>query len=128
VSVSIDVSGLDALARSLDDAGDVIPHKVHQATEVTARKIKDDARKLAKGIGRPAQHYWRSISYDIDDLGDSVYAEIGPDKLKTQGPLGVLLEFGSVNNAPRPHLSPAFQANQGDFETGLGKAVEESFE
>lgn len=37
-------------------------------------------------------------------------AEIGPDKLRTQGPLGNLLEFGSKNN--RPHKD-GYRALQG---------------
>ena len=128
MSFDVDFGDLDAVARMFENSAEVMPRKVHQAVEVNARHIKDDARKIARRIGAPAQHYSRSITYDIHDLGSSVYAEIGPDKDKTQGALGNLLEFGSVNNAPRPHLGPAFQQNKGDLEDGLAKAVEESLQ
>jgi len=46
-------------------------------------------------------------------------AEIGPDKLRRQGPLGNLLEYGSVHNAPHPHMIPAAEAEQPRFEQAM---------
>lgn len=126
MSVKIEASGLEAIARDLDVAADKTHENVRKAVEVTARHVKDDARSAAKRIGRHAKYYPYSISYDITDGGTGVSAEIGPDKHGPQGALGNLLEFGSIHNAPRPHLGPALQKNVSDFEHGLLKATEEA--
>lgn len=51
---------------------------------------------------------------------DGPAAEIGPDKMRTQGPLGNLLEFGSRNN--RPHMD-GYRALQGR-EDSLANRIE----
>jgi hypothetical protein len=47
--------------------------------------------------------------------GQVVVGEIGPDSNKLQGGLGRLLENGSVNNPPYPHLSPALDLEEPKF-------------
>lgn len=122
--VHIEVVGLEALAGDLGEAMRRAPVECRQAVEVTARKIKDAARSRAAEIGPHAKAYPASISYDIVYANAFVVqAEIGPDKDKAQGALGNLLEFGSTNNAPIPHLGPALAENEADFEYGINLAT-----
>ncbi|MEU3665748.1 hypothetical protein [Streptomyces virginiae] len=66
-----------------------------------ALNVKNDWRDNARASsGRHARLYPGSISYDVKLIPGGAEAEIGPDKDKPQGPLGNLLEFGSVNNGP----------------------------
>ena len=50
-----------------------------------------------------------AITYDIKTAAGFITAEIGPDKSKRQGPLGNVIEFGTVNNGPIPGGLPALQ-------------------
>jgi hypothetical protein len=61
-------------------------------------------------------HYPRSIRYEVTARGFVITGELGPDNIRPQGGLGRLLEFGSVNNAPIPHLSPALDAEAPKFQ------------
>lgn len=124
--MEIDVSQLDEFAADLGQASARVTRNVQKSVEVTARHIKDDARKFATGINY-ARNYPRSINYDIKyKLPFEVSAVIGPDKNGPQGALGNILEYGSVNNAPVKHLGPALDKNQQDFVDGLLKAVGDS--
>lgn len=124
--MSFDFHELDRLAADLASAPDKAGPFIRKAVEVTSRKIKDDWKKNTAGL-KHAPAFPRSISYDIttfEGFGASVIkAEIGPDKSRPQGALGNLLEFGSTNNAPRGDGHGALQKNQGDFESGLAKAL-----
>lgn len=124
--IDFDTSELDALAADLGNVPGRVVANVQKAVEVTARKIKDDARKFASNI-RFARSYPRSITYDIKyKLPFEVGAVIGPDKNGPQGALGNILEYGSVNNAPVKHLGPALDRNENDFVDGLSKAVSDA--
>jgi hypothetical protein len=97
-----------------------IGRDMHTASE----RVVDDGKKIVgKGcsnIKRQAQrtirdhsrrgylpHYPRSISYEVTATGASITGTVGPDAGRLQGGLARLLEFGSINNAPIPHLIPA---------------------
>lgn len=73
--------------------------------------IKKDAAQKVSGFSH-LPHYPKSISYDTRNLAHTIIGEIGPDKGRTQGPLGNLIEFGSVNNAPIPHMAPALETEE----------------
>ena len=53
-------------------------------------------------------------------------AEIGPDKLRPQGPLGNLIEFGSINNPPHPGGLPAALREEPRFEKAAADAAEDA--
>ncbi|WP_431999329.1 hypothetical protein [Streptomyces sioyaensis] len=76
----------------------------HEMTRVVTRgalQVKNGWRDNAQASsGKHAPHYPRAISYDVHPIPGGAHAEIGPDKGRTQGALGNLLEFGSVHNAP----------------------------
>ena len=84
-----------------------------------ALNIKRDAVRRVSGL-KHAPAYPRSISYDVFHTLTSAQAQIGPDKGKRQGALGNILEYGTVKNAPVPHLQPALDTEAPKFITALG--------
>ena len=135
--VHIDASDLSKLAADIGKAPAKSGRTLRQAIEVTARNIRDAAREKASGLEH-APAFPASITYDVganhslrrETLGgggaDTILAEIGPDKDRTQGALGNLLEYGSVNNSPRGIMHGALQENQADFEKGINKAIDDA--
>lgn len=106
MSEFIDTSQLGVLALDLAKAGRVAAGKVGPIVHRGANNIKRDWRSAWKGLSyAPALPY--SISYDFSVRPWGAGAIIGPDKNKPQGPLGNLIEFGSVNNGPHPGGMPA---------------------
>lgn len=101
---------------------------MHTASE---RVVEDGKKIVGKGclnIKRQAQqtireqsphgylpHYPRSISYDVTARAANITGEVGPDAGKLQGGLARLLEFGSIHNAPIPHLIPAIDDEEPKF-------------
>lgn len=127
--VEIDSNELDQLTADLRRAAALQGGLVRKAVEVSARKVRDKWRSEATGLAH-APAFPFSISYDLKGGagvgGASISAEIGPDKGRPQGPLGNLIEFGSRNNPPQGLGHGALQANEGDFERGLSRAVSDS--
>jgi hypothetical protein len=90
-----------------------------------ALNIKTDARRRVTGL-KHAPAYPSSITYDSHEVAGSAWAEIGPDKQRRQGALGNLLEYGSVKNAPRPHMRPAAEAERPKFEAAMQSLAEKA--
>jgi hypothetical protein len=90
-----------------------------QAVAVVSRgalNVKNGWRANATATaGRHARLYPSSISYDMRPHPTGASAEIGPDKGRPQGPLGNLLEFGSVNNPPHMDGARALAAEAPAF-------------
>jgi hypothetical protein len=121
--VAVDISELLALAGDFQIAGMMAPQEAKAVVSKTALEIKNQARSNIAASGRGAgykKHYPSTIAYDLFDNG--MTAEIGPEK-KGQGNLGNLLEYGSVNNAPLPHLGPALDNETPRFEDELTKVL-----
>jgi len=114
-----DTSGL----RQLDqDLGKVEAQSLPQARKVVARgsvQIKKGAQQRIAGHPH-APAYPRSIGYDQYETPGWLRSQIGPDKLKRQGALGNILELGTTNNAPLPHLGPAADEEAPKFERAVG--------
>lgn len=106
MSVRFEHGEVDRLVAALDKAVYDTPAEVEKVVAKGALNIKNGARRR---IGRPAHApaYANSITYDLQRWGMGAVAEIGPDKGRRQGALGNLLEYGSVNNGPIPHIRPA---------------------
>jgi hypothetical protein len=94
---------------------------VVEVDKVVARgayNIKQDAiRRISGHPHLPA--YPRSITYDLFHWPGSSRAEIGPDKDRRQGSMGNIIEYGTTNNAPLPHLGPALEAEGPKFARAL---------
>lgn len=131
-SFSMDFSEVDKLVADLGTVAATAGQYVRKAVEVGARNVKDDWRDFSKAQLTPgsARLFPFSISYDITSeagpLSSTVQAEIGPDKDKPQGALGNLLEYGSVNNAPKSYGANALKANESDFQRGLVAALDDA--
>jgi hypothetical protein len=95
---------------------------VDEVVDGSALRIKKDAARRASGLAH-APAYPASIGYDRFHTLFTSRARIGPDKDKRQGALGNLLEYGSINNAPIPHLQPALDAEAPRFEAAIAEAV-----
>lgn len=125
MSASFDNSEILKLAADLGDAGrGAIPFAT-KAVAVTANRVKQSWRgKVAgsPGLGGLAG----ALSYDVTAHVADVAAEIGYDKAKSQGPLGNVSEFGTSRHAPRGYGAAALQENEGDFQTGLEKALDDA--
>ncbi|MFL4904820.1 hypothetical protein ACJ6WF_16935 [Streptomyces sp. MMS24-I2-30] len=117
----IDMSDVRALQRHLARS---VPRMRRDARAVVARgalNVKRDwAANARASSGRHAPAYPSSVSYDLLPIGpDVIDAEIGPDKARTQGPLGNLLEYGSVHNPPHNDGGRALAAELPRFETQM---------
>lgn len=120
-------SNAGELAAALQLEAEQLPPTIRPVVAKGALNIKKGAQaKIGRGPYLPM--YARSISYDTRFAGSSVTAEIGPDKDKPQGPLGNLLEYGSGDTAPIPHLGPALEAEEPHFLRYLEEAVAKAIE
>ena len=109
---------VERLVRTFDDAlTDSMP-KVRAVVQKGALQIKNGARQRISGHPH-APAYPHAITYDTKVGPTSAEAEIGPDKGKRQGALGNILEYGTVNNAPIPHIRPAADEELPRFERAL---------
>ena len=127
--IDLDSSELNRLVADLHDVPEDAHGNVKKAVQFTAFGIKKTAAEFASGIAH-APHYPRSITYDTTDLGvgRGVSAEIGPDKDRTQGALGNILEYGTIQNAPYAHLGPALDRWTEDFVKGQEKAAADALD
>jgi hypothetical protein len=111
------ITGLDGLSADLRHA---IEHAIPAAKKIAGKgalNVKKEAQRIIRERSKFGylKHYPKAISYDVDARGSIVTAVIGPETEKLQGGLGKLIENGSVNNAPIPHLSPALDLEEHRF-------------
>lgn len=129
MSIEFDFTELHALDATLGE----VPRKLHtnvgKAIEVSARGVKDDWRNVSRGLsGRHARGYPFKITYDIENVGDGVIAEIGPQQ-EGQGKFGFLEEgVASQGTSPQHAARLAVKGNTDDFIRGLLKAATDSLE
>lgn len=130
-SISIDFSEIDTIAADIEQAAIITEKRVRQATEISARKIKDSwAQKLTGENGLP--HAPRSITYDVEYKSpgltgrSAVVAEIGAETGRLQAPIVTVVEFGAPGNntAPRGYGAGALQETEADFLRGLELATD----
>lgn len=115
--MTIDAHELQELAARLSRAGADAARQAEQVVTRGALNIKRDWRSnAARTAGAHARAYPASIGYDLHPLpGGGARAVIGPDKNARQGPLGNLLEYGSVHNEPHNDGGRALVAEEGRF-------------
>lgn len=81
-----------------------------------AHNLKNQYREDAESNGT-TRHFAGAIGYDTSLSGLS--AEVGPDKDKPQGPLGVLLYFGSSDTAPVLDFDGPIQDEEPKFNAAI---------
>lgn len=118
-------SGLSRLASDLRKSGDDVEKEASAVIKRGAMNIKRGWKSNAKSSsGAPwAPYYPNSITFDEDRTGPLLNAEIGPDKNLPQGPLGNLLEFGSVNNPPHNDGGRALRAEAPKYIANMRKVA-----
>jgi hypothetical protein len=111
-----DVSQLVGLAVDLAASEAAVRQQARAVVSKGALNIKNDWRANARASsGRHARLYPSSIGYDLHSAAGLIEAVIGPDKGGPQGPLGNLLEFGSVHNPPHNDGGRALLAEEPRF-------------
>jgi hypothetical protein len=122
----VDTSELSAHVYALRSAGKIIQWPVKKATEVNARRIRDEARKAFVGT-RHWKQYPRTIGYDVAwTTPKFIEAEVGPTMGRgDQGSFGHWLEYGTSRQGPiKPHLGPALDKVSDQYEADLLDAAE----
>jgi hypothetical protein len=114
------VTGLSELSDDLRKAAATAVEQAKKVVGAGCNNIKKDAKKRVAGYAH-LPHYPRSIDYEVTAAATTVTGEVGPNHAKLQGGLGRVIELGTVNNAPIPHLSPALDAEVPGFERYLGE-------
>lgn len=109
--------GLEELS---DDFRKAVEDAIPAAKKIVGKgsnNVKKDAQRIIRAISKRGYlpHYPRSITYEVKASGALVSSVIGPESSRMQGGLGGLLENGSVNNSPYPHLSPALDQEENTF-------------
>ena len=138
--VSMDFTEILKLSADLGVAPVKAGPKIHQATEITARKIKDGWSDDLEGTP-DVPHGSRTITYDIGantsiirDLtqpiahqneANTIMAEIGAEDGRQQAPIVAVLEYGapSKNLPPHGYGAGELQKYSDDFEHGLSLAI-----
>jgi hypothetical protein len=120
----VTVTGALALADASDEAAARADEVLKPVVSLGALQIKKETQ--AKWAGhRHAPTLPAAVSYDLDEKGGALGAEIGPDKERSPaGPLGTIYEYGTPRNAPRPALNPALDNEAPRFEQAAGDAAE----
>lgn len=122
-----DTSGLREWAKDLGEAAEDLVPEIRKVLVKGVIKIKRDAKRRVANLSH-APSYPGSITDDIRQSADSVEVEVGPDKNRRQGALGNLIEFGSVNNEPIPHMAPATDKELPHIEKHLDALLPELLE
>ncbi|MEU5664758.1 hypothetical protein [Streptomyces longwoodensis] len=121
-SARFDMSDVRRLERHLARS---IPRIRREARQVVARgaiNVKRDWRANARASGRKhaGRLYPSTVGYDLAAYGPDIWAAtIGPDKGGPQGPLGAILEYGSVKNPPHNDGGRALAAELPRFEAQM---------
>ena len=130
MSTTFDFSDVQRLVASFGSLDGELKKNVKTAGIVTARHVKDEWKALALADlgGGSARAYPFSIGYDTIETAGGIRWEVGPDKSRTQGALGNLIEYGSRNNSPFGQGASALEANTEDFERGIEIAAAQALE
>jgi len=124
--MDIDDSELRAYIAELGRVPKELHDEVVKVGEKGALNIKRDWTQAWSGrayIGPLS----RAVNYDRRFRGSDIEWEIGPDKGRAQGPLGNVIEFGTVNNPPIPGGLPALDREAPKTERALGDVLERVF-
>lgn len=122
--IELDMSEIIKLSADLRTVGPRVALNARKAVEVTARRVKDDARDKTRGMYRLGR-IPSSISYDMRNDREGPRADIGFNK-HGQGNLGNIIEYGSRHFPARGPLTGALHDNAADFVRGLERAVTDS--
>lgn len=118
----IDLHEVDAYIAELGRVPGDLRDEVIKVGEKGALNIKRDWAQAWSGRAY-IEPLSRAVNYDRKFSGATVEWEIGPDKGRPQGPLGNIIEYGSVNNAPIPGGLPALDKEAPRTERALADVL-----
>lgn len=125
---SIEVRGLQAVIRRIEGVEPKVRENLRKAVEITARHIKDDARKNLRPMATPdISHVWHlpaAIEYQME--GNRYYVAAKVNAKGRQARFIGVIEYGSPTSAPHPFLMPAALFNRADFLKGVRQAVKDA--
>lgn len=120
--MSIDASEVTNLGRTLVVSVAAVEVGARAVMAKAALNVKNDARQRISGL-RHARGYPNSIKYETKFTAGTVEALVGPEVGGPQWGLGDILEYGTVNSAPHPHLMPAAEAELPKMEKYLAEVA-----
>jgi hypothetical protein len=122
--VRVTVTGALELADAWDESVAKADEKLKPVVSKGALNIKKETQAKWAGA-RYAPTLSAAVSYDLDEKGGALGAEIGPDKQRSPaGPLGTIYEYGTPRTAPQPALNPALDHEAPRFEKASEDAAE----
>jgi len=126
MSFSVEVNGITAVVESLVQVERRANVNVKKAIEVTARRVKDDAKKNARDVlGKSVIQQAATYQYEMKTPSRGVVeGHIGPVKGWKQA--AIPLEYGTPYTAAKPALEPALADNVPDLVRGMNMAIEDA--
>jgi hypothetical protein len=114
------IEEVEDLADDLERAARATPAEVRRVAAKGSLNIKRDWQDAWSGHPR-IRMLPNTVTYDTKVSGDTVSAEIGPERGRSGAPLANLIEyeFGSVHSAPIPGGAPALERERPKFERAL---------
>ncbi len=112
------MSAIRNLAGELERAVADAEREFEQVVSRGALQIKQGWQRRWRGHPH-IPHLPNAINYDLRRRGTVIEAEIGVDKSRRQGPLGNIIEYGTVKNAPIPGGAPALDMERPRFERAV---------
>lgn len=125
--IEFDTSDLRKLAATLRDVPDVTSRDERTVIQKAAYNIKQDWQREWTGL-RNLPSLASAITYETWDSASGPQAVIGPESGRSQGPLAVIAEFGTINNPPHPGGGPALAREVPRFEKAIADLAEKAFE
>ena len=123
----VQVRGFDRLRDDIVDGQADADREFRQVVSRGALNVKMDWARRWTGIGH-LPHIARAISYDIAGGSGRWSAEIGPDKLRRQGPLGTIIEdaHGLARNRATHAGNRAGRAEEPRFVRAVADAAQDA--
>lgn len=123
----VEVTGLDAVIVRFRKAPPALMNNLRAAVEVTATRVKNDARDNIKGISSRGRlpHMPGAVKYDPLTLTASdveTKVKLSGRQARLIGPI----ESGTPFSAPKKPLENAAKANEEDFDRGVRKAIDDA--
>ena len=126
----IRIRGLHAVVRRIESVEPKLRDNLRKAVEITARNIKDDAKKNLQGMATPSishiPYLPATIQYQME--GNRYYVAAKVNAKGRQARLIGVIEYGSPTSAPHPFLMPAALFNRDDFLRGVRQAVKDALD
>ncbi|MGY2747210.1 hypothetical protein [Arthrobacter sp. UYCu723] len=126
----INVRGLQAVIKHIDGVEPKLRNNLRKAVEITARHIKDDAKKNIQGMSTPSISHipWLKNAVQYQMHGNRYYVSATVNAKGKQARMIGVIEYGSPTSAPHPFLMPAALFNRADFLKGVRQAVKDSLQ